>query len=83
MGICINRIEFILESSPVFHLAGPTIAERAVSRRHLGEHPARPRGRWRRGLRPTPTARGPAGTRSASCNAANGPACVHPATRGL
>ena len=60
-----------------------TIAERVVSRRHLGEHPARPRGRWRRGLRPTPTARGPAGTRSASCNAANGPACVHPAVRGL
>ena len=65
--------------SLTMHLAGPTIAERAVSRRHLGEHPARSRGRWRRGLRPTPTARGPAGTRSASCNAANGPACVHPA----
>ena len=69
--------------SLTMHLAGPTIAERAISRRHLGEHPARPRGRWRRGLRPTPTARGPAGTRSASCNAANGPACVHPAVRGL
>ena len=65
--------------SRTMHLVGPTIAERAVSRRHLGEHPARPRGRWRRGLRPTPTARGPAGTRSASCHAANGPACVHPA----
>ena len=56
--------------SRTMHLVGPTIAERAVSRRHLGEHPARPRGRWRRGLRPTPTARGPAGTRSASCHAA-------------
>ena len=27
--------------SLTMHLAGPTIAERAISRRHLGEHPAK------------------------------------------
>ena len=39
--------------------AGPTIAERAVSRRHLGEHPMSPRHGRPRALRHTPTARGP------------------------
>ena len=27
LSICINRIEFILESSPVFHMRGKTVCE--------------------------------------------------------
>ena len=64
------------------HLAGPTIAERAVSRCHLGEHPMSPRHGRPRPLRHTPKGRWARAAPSALLGAVKCPLGAHKAATG-
>jgi hypothetical protein len=68
--------------SRTMHLAGPTIAERAVSRCHLGEHPMSPRHGRPRPLRHTPKGRWARAAPSALLGAVKCPLGAHKAATG-